>query len=77
MLGRKDGAHQENARKMRFLHQPHVFQLALFVVFGVAEDSQIARLAQYGGNALDQVAHGIRIDLGENDADAVGALLTQ
>ena len=77
MLGCKDCAHQKNARKMCFLHQPHIFQLTLFVVFGIAENSQIACLAQHCGNTFDQVAHGIGIDLRHDDADAVGALLTQ
>ena len=77
MLRGQDRPHQDDAGDLRLLHHTEIFDLALFIVFGVAEDRHIARLVQNRRYSLDQVADRVGVDLGHDDADAVGTLLTQ
>ena len=77
MLGRNYGSHKKDSRDVRLLHKTHILDLALFVVFGIAENRHISRLVEHRRNALDQIAYGVGVELGNNDADTVGALLTE
>ena len=71
------GCHQHNAINWVVLEQIEVFELAIGGVIGIGKQHLVATATEHLANAGSNATHGLRVDLGHDDADELGRAGTQ